>query len=256
MENSKSKKVIIGVIVAAVIIALGVVAFFILSSNPKQQILGMWAYDGTGGMTITFNGDGSAVLTNGSGTSLNIAYAVQDNNDLVLNYVPGITSDKNKTYKYDSSAKNATSVGGEIWYIEGDHLYIGNDRLTKIAAPNYSDDAKTLGYACKEVYAGVMAGVIDKGTTDANGNSCEWAAESGVSSIKREEKSKEITIANVQQYKGTSFDISFFVYATDDIESASIHKGTILYENDEIVKANSSYFSKLTSSTTLGELFK
>lgn len=265
MENSKSKKVIIGVIVVAVIIALGVVAFFILSSNPKQQILGMWAYDGTGGMTITFNGDGSAVLTNGSGTSLNIAYAVQDNNDLVLNYVPGITSDKNKTYKYDSSAKNATSVGGEIWYIEGDHLYIGNDRLTKIsgsnnnnseAAPNYSDDAKTLGYACRKVYAGVKVGTINKGTTDANGNSCEWAAESGVSTSKRAEKSKEITIANVQQYKGTSFDISFFVYATDDIESASIAKGTILYENDEIVKANSSYFSKLTSSTTLGELFK
>jgi len=262
-KKTSSNKMTVVIIAAVVVIALCVAAFFYFF-NPKQQILGKWKTDGTEGMTFTFNNDGSAILEFSSGSSINIAYAVQDNNDLVLNYAPGITSSSNKIYKYDSSAKNTVSVGGEIWYVEGDHLYIGNDRLTKISGSNnnnsetttnYSADAKTLDIACKVVSAGVKVGTINKGTTDANGNSCEWAAEIGSSNTSRSNASKEVIIANVQQYEGTSFDISLFVYATVDIESDSITKGTILYKDDDIVKKNSGCFSKLTTDTKLGDLY-
>ena len=117
-----------------------------------------------------------------------------------------------------------------------------------------ASDASTLNNACKTVYSGVKSGTITKSDKDNAGNECSWAAEKGASNKDRIAAAKDVTIANVQAYNGTSLSTDDFYYATSDHDTVHITKGTISYWDGEGTQPEGCD-EQLTDSITLGTLY-
>ena len=269
MQGTPAKKnngLVIGIVVGAVVLVAIICAIVIpiiigISSSPKQQILGDWTpSSGSTGM-ITFKNDGKGSLS-AYGASVEFEYSISGNNELVMTLYGSTT-----TFKYDSAAMSSSrssSSSDKYWYINGNTLYIDNEKFYRKGTSGNADSgvndaqmqsyASTLNNACKTAYAGVVSGTITDSSKNADGSSCYWAASKSSSVSTRKSAAQNMTVSNAMSYSGVKdIDPSEFVYVSTGTSDYS--QGTILYKNDPVISSNNLKVSSLSSSTRLGRLY-
>lgn len=115
--------------------------------------------------------------------------------------------------------------------------------------------ASTLTSECKSVYGAVQSGSINNTTTDNSGNACTWAAAPNATATAKRSAANAVTVQNVMDYAGLSFDITTdYYYCTT--AATGVARGDIKFSDTGTAPTayTGAAFTQLAGTTTLGTI--
>lgn len=117
-----------------------------------------------------------------------------------------------------------------------------------------ASNASTLSQQCKNVYAGVKSGTINKEESkNSDGTAITWAAEKAATATAKQTAANAVTVAQVMVYSGLNFDISADYYFCTTA-ATGVAVGDIAYSDTGSAPTTPSgaAYSQLETTTTLG----
>lgn len=119
-----------------------------------------------------------------------------------------------------------------------------------------ASNAATLSQQCKNVYAGVKSGAINKeDSKNSDGTAITWAAAKASTATAKQQAANAVTVAQVMTYSGLNFDISAdYYFCTGTAANSGVAVGDIVYSDTGSAPTTPTgvTYSKLATTTKLG----